>query len=292
MDRLIYEYVLRFKSLNNGKKPDNLFDSLNDVLAYLYNKDMVDRKIDFFEESKILFLSEYQCEPENKIIKICFKSAQYDVRRYVINTDIIEDKGILKKREDGDLEKTHIAIKFLHNTAICLYEKNVNGIGFTKIMLYINKLIREFYKDTQLGIKYKIEHEAVVSRDFLNSLDKLNRVTEISLTVDKTNVDVSDAKDISGRADISESVDIVYKPAKKGILKDTVKQFYKMYNSSDSIVKRVTVKGTGQENKSKLSFNTEQMKEKMRIKVQTDFITGEVNTNSIFEVFSNKLEEV
>lgn len=92
---------------------------------------------------------------------------------------------------------------------------------------------------------------------------------------------MSDCKDFSGRNDISEDIDILLKPATKGasIGKDTVKEFFKLYNSTKRNIKRITVKAEG-ENQGDYMFNTEKIKAKSVVEVSPN-ILGVVEKESI-----------
>ena len=61
--------------------------------------------------------------------------------------------------------------------------------------------------------------------------------------------------------------------------------------NNNKIIKRVTVDGDS-EDKHPISFNTEQMKEKDTVVVDTDIITGEVKTDSIYRIFAERMEDL
>lgn len=130
-----------------------------------------------------------------------------------------------------------------------------------------------------------------MSKDFLNSLEKIKRIKAVTLTVDRKDINMSEVKELSGRGELSTDADIVLKPEGTGIFHDTVKDFFKMYNDKTKIIKRVTVDGDSEE-KHHISFNTEQMKEKDTVVVDTDFITGEVKTDSIYRIFAERMEDL
>lgn len=109
--------------------------------------------------------------------------------------------------------------------------------------------------------------------------------------MDRKDINMSEIKELSGRGDLSTNADIVLKPEKTGIFHDTVKDFFNIYNDKNKIIKRVTVDGDS-EDKHPISFNTEQMKEKDTVVVDTDIITGEVKTDSIYRIFAERMEDL
>lgn len=286
MQRTLYAYKIQLQPVSKNKPfvLKNFEDDFITVLEELMAKKANERKHDFSQDKKILYLDNYEYYPEHNMVNIKLLSAKYDARRRVVDTDTLNDKGILKSFNDGDEEKNHICIKFLKdNVALCLQESNYYGVGMGKIILYLQKAIKSFHKNQKDGCYYNLIYENIVSRDFLEALAKLRRVKAVKLTVDQEEVSVSDFKDLSGRADISPNVEILLKPtsSKMGIHKDTVKDFFKIYNDPGRRVKRVTVEGDG-ESKEVLSFDTEQMKQKIIVTVERTEDTGEVSTNSIF----------
>lgn len=293
MDKTLYEYDLKIKQLNENvsEMPQNIEKDIIAAIEFTSKKTALERREDYSDESKILYLDCYKYDFDARLLKICFKSAKYNARRHVIDTQTIKERGVLKNKLDGDTEKNHLAIKFYDDKSpICLFEKNYFGIGFAKIIHYINKCIKYYHKNLKDKIRYKIVYNNVVSTDFLKALEQLHRIKMVTLTVDREDLRVSDTKQLSGRADICEDVDIVLKPSGEGIFQNTVKDFYNLYNNPNRRVKKVTVNGDSNEHDKPIRFDTEQMKEKIIVNVSSDIITGEVKTNSIFEAFSEVME--
>lgn len=287
MQKTIYAYKIEIQPVNSSKpfKLESFEDDFIQVVEELCKHNVQDRKYDFRSDKKVIYSDSYEYNSDVGIVKLKFISAKYNARRNVINTQTLKERGILKERGDGDKEKNHICIRFLeNNTAVCLSESNYYGIGFGKIIYYLQKKIKDFHKDKKDKCYYNIVYENIVSKDFLQSLAKINKIKAVTLTVDQENVQVSDFKELSGRNDISPDIDILLKPATAGIGigKDTVKKFFKVYNSNACKVKRVTVEGDGT-NKEPLRFDTEQMKQKFIVNVQQTADTGEVDTRSMFD---------
>lgn len=288
MKRTIYAYKIDLQPISkkNPLKLDSFENDFLNMIKSLYEKEPNDRKQDFVKDKKVLYPAAYEYNDELSIFNFQFISAKYDARRNVIDTNTLTSKGILKTAEDGDQEKNHVCIKFIEgNSAVCLFESNYYGIGFGKIVKYLESKIKEYHKEKEDGCYYNLKYENIVSRDFLESLSRLRKIKAVTLTVDQEDVSVSDFKALSGKADISDSVDIMLKPAAVGlgILKDTVKAFYQLYNDQNKNIKRVTVQGDG-DSKEALSFDTEQMKHKIIIDVDQTHDTGEVSTRNIFDL--------
>ena len=189
---------------------------------------------------------------------------------------------ILKKNRDGDEEKTHVVIKFdIDDNAVCIFERNSDGIGVGMLFEYLNDWIIKYHSLKGDNVYYSIMHANIVSTEFLEELERVKRIKGITLTVNQQDLSVSEAKAFAGRDDLSEDVDLYFRPASKGksITSNTVKEFYKLYNSKNRKVKRITVKADDK-SESSIVFDTEKIKEKESVEVE-ETITGEVREESI-----------
>lgn len=286
MQRTIYVYELKFES-SKGKNvivPDSYVEDMADILKKVNSFDLKDKTEHFKSDCKVAYIETVSHDVEGKLLELTFKSAKYGMVRTVIDTETYENKGFLKKRPDGDLEKTHIMMKFVDNsTAIALYEYNRDGIGLTKIMGYINRFIKKYHHEKSDMIYYSITHKNVVSRDFLKSLEKINRIKAVTLTVAREDVNVSETKAFAGYRDLSEDMELVFKPTGKGntIFGNTVKDFYEIYTNKRIPIKRITVDGD-RVTKEPLVFDTEKMKEKYPVEIAEDR-NGEAISEDVFE---------
>lgn len=252
------------------------------VCEYTTNLEKKLRKKDFEKAKKIVYLDYQEYDKENNILYLRFKSARYAKSREVIDTETLSSRGILKKLKDGDEEKTHVVIKFdRDDNAVCIFEKNSDGIGVGQLFEYLNDRIIKYHSVQGDNIYYSIVFANIVSKEFLEALDNVKRIKGVTLTVNQQDLSVSETKSFAGKGDLSEDVDLYFKPAAKGksITSDTVKEFYKLYNNRNRKVKRITVKADDKQ-ESAISFDTEKIKEKVRVEVE-ETVTGEVRESSI-----------
>lgn len=80
---------------------------------------------------------------------------------------------------------------------------------------------------------------------------------------------------------MSEDVDILLKPSGNGIFENTVKDFYKLFKKDT--VKRIRISGEDNEGEG-ISFDTEQMKEKIYLTIEETY-TGEPVADDIINQF-------
>ena len=162
-----------------------------------------------------------------------------------------------------------------------MYEYNRDAAGFQLLIQYLQEEILKIHKDKNDGIGYKLKTEQKVSKDFLAALKKTEKITAVKITVDSEDATASEIKEISGRSDLSEDVEIIYKPSGKNILTNTVKKFFEIYNDSQRKIKKVYVESKG-ENGNPLHFDTEEMREKEILDVEETY-SGEVDKGDLYD---------
>ena len=262
------------------------------VCEYVLTLEKQNRKINFEKAKKIVYLDSLDYIKEQGILYLRLKSARYAKSREVINTDTLESRGVLKKDIDGDEEKTHLTIRFENdNTAVCIFEKNIDGIGVGLLFDYFNKFIITCHSSKKDNIYYEIVHANIVSQEFLAALEGVKRIKGVTLTVEQKDLNVSEAKSFSGRDDLSQDVDLYFRPSAKGksITGDTVKEFYKLYNNKKRKVKRITVKADDKQ-EAEIVFDTEKVKEKLVVEIE-ETVTGEVREESIKKQLVNLVQK-
>lgn len=293
MQRTIIVYNIYVSRDEGSKKDYKLEDDFADFLDDLSRQDIIDRRKKYSQEHKVLYFDSFEHQEDIHVINIRMKSAKYDARRNVIDTETMRSKGILKGEYDGDEETNHLGLKFVdEENILALFESNYYGIGFGRIVTYWESFIKKYHKKMKQKGNYGMQYKNVVSKDFLAALEKAGRIKAVTLTVDQENIAVSEVKALSGRNDLNPDVNIMVKPVGEGksILGNTVKDFFKMYKDENNQIKRITVDAETP-NKEPLAFDTEQMKEKIVINVDGTG-TNEVNTDSIYARFQEELRKL
>jgi hypothetical protein len=159
----------------------------------------------------------------------------------------------------------------------------------SKIISYFNDYAEKYYSTLNDRPFYRITHEIVPNDEFLVALEKARRITVAKFVVDKEDIGASDFKDLSGRNDINQNVELVLKPVGKGlsIMSSTIKDYYKKKNKNH-IIKRIMVDGQGDLGPIKL--DTDSMKTRDTVTVSID-ITGVVESKSIYNEFKGILHK-
>ena len=293
MQRTIIVFNIYVTRDDNSKRELKLEDHFSDFLEDLSKQSIIDRRKKCSQEHKVLYLDSFEHKEDEHVINVRMKSAKYDSRRNVIDTETMKSRGILKGENDGDEETNHLGLKFVdEENILVLFESNYYGIGFGRIVQYWESFIKKYHKKLKQKGNYGMQYKNVVSKDFLAALEKAGRIKAVTLTVDQENIAVSEIKALSGRNDLNSDVNIIVKPASEGrsILGNTVKDFFKMYRDDNTQIKRIMV-DADTPNKEPLVFDTEQMKKKIVINVDGTG-TNEVNTDSIYARFLEELHKL
>lgn len=290
IDRTVVLYHMELTLYKGRNIPSDydLITELNKVLNYINKLDKNDRKINIKSQNKIVYLETFLKNPDSKVYNLQFVSAKYNQVREVIDTETLTSRGTLKRKKDGDKEFTHVSIIFEDNdNAICAFECNYNGIGMSKIVSYLNDMANKYYEEKNQTKFYRFDKALIPNEEFLITLSKMERISVATFVVDKEDLDASDFRDLANRKDIRDEIEIVVKPVRKGasIMKKTIEDYYNKKKRNHKI-KRIFARGEGE--KGKIYLDTEQMKTRYTIRVDTD-IYGVVKSEDIFSKFENIL---
>lgn len=274
----LYDLEVKFFKGKEKEQGFKIQNSLLKVIEDHCNKDKQLRKVDDEKSNKVYYLDKYKLD--GNILKLCFISAKYNSVKNVIDTETLTSKGKLKSDKDGDEEKTHVFIVFGNNCIDCYVEYNYNGISKTKIQGYLNDCIREYYKENKF---YGINLEIVPSEEFLEELSKAKKLNLVKFVMDKEDLNCSEFRDMSGRNDIRDEVELIYKPViRTSIDKKTIRDYLEKKERSKKI-KRIIVEAEGEN--STIRLDTERMKKNYYMDVDYEIDTNSFSTISAFEQF-------
>ena len=281
----VYFYYL---NVTYSRSPSNLNEyTFNDFLSEfntflndLIAKNLVDIKYDFHRDEKIIWIDSFN-DLGNGSYDIIFKTAKYNHRRDVIDTASMTSRGVIKGLNDGDEEKTHICIRYVNgqNKFICIHENNYYGVGIGKIIQYLNTMLHAYRDEYNKEVVWVLSSEIMPADNFLTELRRLNKISLLTLTVDKNSVG-DEFVALSGRDDIRETVDISIRKIKRNINipHNLVADYYNSMQDN-SVVKRIVVDGKNESGPFRL--DTELIKKKQCLNVETTAL-NEVSSEHFF----------
>lgn len=282
----VYFYYLnkRFTRDAPGTTPHPMSEFISDFKSMMDNiiaKDLLHRKYEFFKDEKVIWLDNFTEQGDGNF-DLVFKSAKYNHIRTVIDTNSMQERGTIKNRGDGDEEKTHLCIRFApgQDHLICIHESNYYGMAIGRILLYLNDALKKYKEDTDSSITWTMDKEIMACDNFLEELRKMKQVSVLTVTVERQAME-NDFLRVAGRNDIRDTIDIGIGKTKRNkyIPKNLVQEYYgDMQN--DHRIKRIIAQGSNSAGPFKL--DTELIKMKQKIDVETETITNEVISADFF----------
>ena len=271
---------------------DAVIQAFNGLLSAISTKDLLSKTYHLSSKSKVIWLESVEDKGKGNF-NLVFKSAKYDQSRTVRNTNTMESRGVLKKPEDGDEEKTHLLIRFRGDSDrfIIACEFNYYGIGTLDIATYLNEQFDQTHGPTQ-QYTYKVSFEPLPSEEFLTGLAKMKQIDLLRLTFDIADMEHNDFQRFAGRNELRSTVE-VYLRKKRGrknnIPQDLIREVYQNTGITKKI-KRIAVEGSNQTGSLKIDSESVQMKHS--VTVETVPLTREVNTTDFFQKAQNFINEM
>lgn len=268
-----------------GEKKDfdikDFISEFNSMLKSLIEQDLLERKHDFESDEKVIWLDSYEIQDQFNY-NMVFKSAKYNHIRNVIDTESMEELGAIKKKSDGDEERTHFCIRYTEgqDRFICMHESNYYGMAIGRIVKYLNEKLSQYQLTHDRDVRWTVQTQILPSDGFLEELRKMQKVSLLTVSVEKSELG-NDFKLLAGRSDIKETVDFVIRKKKRNvdIPKSLVRDYFNEMNNDDKI-KRVIVEGRNDHGY--IRIDTELIKMKKGVRVDTT-PTNEVVSTSFFE---------
>jgi len=263
------------------------------MFTSLMQKERIERKHDFASKEKTIWLEEFS-DLGNGAFDIVFMSARYNRSRNVINTETMEEKGMLKQPEDGDEEKTHFCIRLNpgQDRFLTVNEQNFDGVTVNEIQWYLNQQLEAYQIETAADCLYSVDFEIVLSRDFLTELRKMKKINFLTLTIDKTDPLCNDFLRLAGRDGVRDTVEIcLHKKRGKGndIPFDLIEEYF---NDTGALkrIRKISVQGSSVAGS--LKIDTDSIQLKHGIEVRAIGTTNEVDSSDFFSQIKNVTSQI
>ncbi|MDD3230222.1 MAG: hypothetical protein PHE09_13525 [Oscillospiraceae bacterium] len=280
-----------YMSVGRKKKADDttpydisaVSTALSAMLTSLMQKERIERKHDFSSKEKTIWLDNFS-DLGNGNYDIVFMSARYNRSRNVINTETMEEKGMLKQPEDGDEEKTHFCIRLQsgQDRFMTVVEQNFDGVTYNEIKWYLDQQLEAYHTETNAGCVYTVDFDIVLSKDFLTELKKMSKINFLTLTVDKSDPSCCDFLRLAGRDGVRDTVEIcLHKKRGKGneIPFDLIEEYF---NETGTLkrIRKISIQGSN--NAGSLKIDTDSIQLKHSIEVGVFGTTNEVDSDDFF----------
>ena len=287
----------------------------NDDINDLYNSKIIlqDLLIDFFNHFKYnesdphsfkvnnekkFWIEDVELKDEDNLVLLNIKLtySKYNKNVTIVNVNTRKSEGS-KNKDQGDLEKLHLTIRFFKdkNYALIIFEKVLDSIPMSILHKYIKNYFRTvFLKRDEHKKNPKINSvllsiQPIANKDFIENVSSLKSIKLLQATVLKEIID----EDISFSSEsntLRDDVDLTYKSKYKTFLsKPDVINYCKKFITNGSIrgtkVKRIIICGQSPDNSS-VRLDTEGMKLYRTVPVKFDD-NNTIDSDDLFTQFKN-----
>lgn len=285
----------------------------NDNINGLYDDKIIlqDLLVDFFNNFKYnesaphsfsvnnekkFWIEDVELKNEDNVVLLNIKLTYSKYNKYVtiVNVNTRKSEGS-KNKDQGDLEKLHLTIRFFkdNNYALIVFEKVIDSIPMSILHKHIRNYFRTvFLKKEEHNKNPKINSvllniQPIANKDFIENISNLKSVKLLQATVLKESID----EDISFSSKTErDEVDLIYKSKPKTALsKPDVISYCKKFITNGSIhgsqVKRIVICGQSTDN-APVRLDTEGMKLYRTIRAKFDN-DNTIDSNDLFSQFKN-----
>lgn len=261
----------------------NVAEAIKNLLTEISNLPKEERKFDL-GSTKFMLLDSYTLTNNGLKSKVLIKSATHSYRPNLLHRDTVEERENPKLLEEGDSEKTHIAMKFIGSRVCFILEKKQAGVNIGQFITYLNNYSHTLIGDPIITYGY----ETVVKENFLEEVRRLSRVVSTQVVVDKQLLG-SDALNFSENIDSVKHDIVVNVTAKnRDSITDFAQDVFALINRGRRDINRIRIVGRNQSNQ-EVIINTDFLERQEYINAEFRPGTGEVVTDDVFLKMYNVL---
>ena len=261
-----------YLTLNNEDL--NVYSHLENLLDKISNLNKLKKKFNL-KNDRFCFLDKKSDNGQN--LQIVFKSAKHNFRSPLLDSVTLTERDNPKKLKEGERIKTHIVAKESEGNTVLLVEKSSLVMSINQIIEYLNNYLYLINADNDLLFGYEI-----ISKDnFLEEIEKLNRVVSTEIIVDKQILG-SNALNYSNRThSVNHEVSIKVKSIIRDSIYDFATDIYAKFNGGDNKIKRVRIVGRNHQN-NEITINTDFIERQEFVLVSFNTDTGEILSRNMF----------
>ncbi|WES99589.1 hypothetical protein P2W68_08185 [Chryseobacterium arthrosphaerae] len=255
---------------------NNFVDSTKAFLNYIMSLNKELRKFEI-GNNKFMFLDSFVITNNGRKCKILLKNATHSSRANLLHRDTVEERENPKTIEEGEVVKTHIAMKF--GDQICFVQERVSsGVNVNQFITYLNQFAHQNPENNLIRFGY----DTAVKENFLEEVNRLRRVVGAKIIVDKQILG-SDALNFNGDIDsIKHDIVINVRAKDRDNIADFVQEAFARINGGNRVVNRIRIEGKDMNNQN-VVLNTEFLERQEYINAEYRPGTGELVSDDVFQ---------
>lgn len=204
-----------------------------------------------------------------------FKSAKYDYMPPLIEKDTLVERKSPKKKTEGELERTHFALRVFKGDVLLLLEQKKSGVSITKFVNYLNSYL------SNVVTGHKVVAGLSIAGTFTSKLDDLARAVSVEIHVPHAIVTDTFSKTKISTKDVKEDAVITFSAKRSTSIKKMAVDYFKVMRSKspDVDIHRIKVYGKSEGN-SPTVLDTDQLKDRSTVIISLD-INKQVDSDSM-----------
>lgn len=274
--RIISFYTLQFI---NGEEVLPIKDILLSITNHIVNLDRVHRKLDMPDE-KFGYLENSTFIDEGRLCRILLKSAKHSYRAPLVDKNTMGERPNPKTMDEGELNKTHLMMKFVDGDAIVVMETGRNLFPIKMFVNYLYVFLGMYNSQNDQILEGHFEYQKILRDDFREVLNSMQRVSIATVYMSKQCLG-SDTLNFSEQTrNVRDDIEITLKSKRSKNIKETIYDILTEEGQNRGI-SRIKIEGKLPNGNANV-IDTEAFLRKETIEVSQNADTGEYHTGDTF----------
>ncbi|WP_439695081.1 hypothetical protein ACFGVS_18400 [Mucilaginibacter sp. AW1-7] len=210
-----------------------------------------------------------------------FKSARHTFRPNLLDRTTGDERPSPKRLSEGDIEKTHFAIKIIVDEVFLVVEINGNGVSSNQIVEYFSVFTKKYLTSKQLPKNFTVKFFKMGRPDFLAEIKSMKRIKLAKIYFDKKLLGSSCLAFSNRTSNLQRDLELTVKADKGNDISETAIDFYNSFTDSiKTSVSKVRIEGKDS-NGTEVALDTSFMEKLDSVNVSVNVTTGEVESTEI-----------
>ena len=217
----------------------------------------------------------------NTVITGIFKSARHTFRPNLIDRATGDERHSPKKLSEGDVEKTHFAIKIPEDEVFLVVEINGNGVSSNQIVEYFSVFTKKYLTSKGLTKNFSVKFFKMGRADFLTEIKSMKRIKLAKIYFDKKLLGSNCLAFSNRTSNLQRDLELTVKANKGNDISETAIDFYNSFTTNiNNSVSKVRIEGKDS-NGTEVALDTSFMEKLDSVDVSINLTTGEVESTEI-----------
>lgn len=278
--KVSFNTVIQRKWISRDEKP---FFKISDTVKYVLSLAKKQKQFEM-KENKFCLLQSAKAEKDsfgNQIISGYFKSARHTFRPNLMDRLTGDERISPKKLSEGDIEKTHFAIKITKEEVFLIVETNGNGLSANQMVEYLDRFTKRFLNANGTRKGFSLVNLKMGRDNFLDEIKSMKRVKLAKIYFDKKLLGNNCLNFSNRTTNLQRDIELTVKANKLENISETAIDLYNTFTDiNNKSVSKVRIEGKDK-NGTEVALDTSFMEKSDSVDVAINSTTGEVETVEI-----------